>query len=98
MTTHSPYLINYLTLAVKADFLKPKISAQRALDELHLIVPLSSTISGDDLVIYELNELDGTIAALENYKGVPTDENKLNEELGESNELYARLLELQQGI
>ncbi|WPU99023.1 ATP-binding protein [Mucilaginibacter sp. cycad4] len=98
MTTHSPYLINYLTLAVKADFLKKNIKHQQQLKELELIVPLSSTIKEGDLAIYELDELNGTITELESYKGMPSDENKLNEELGESNELYARLLELQQGI
>jgi predicted ATPase len=97
MTTHSPYLINYLTLAVKAENLKNRIK-QRGLDELNEIVPLQSTIAAKDLIIYQLEENEGTVAVLENYNGIPSDENKLNEELGESNELYARLLEIQRGV
>jgi predicted ATPase len=96
MTTHSPYLINYLTLAVKADDLKRQVKTS-ALDKLGQVVPLQSTIAATDIVIYELEETEGTVRVLETYKGIPSDENKLNEELGESNELYARLLEIQQG-
>lgn len=97
MTTHSPYLINYLTLAVKAGTIKANLQ-NNAISKLDEIVPVGSTISADDLVVYELNEHEGTICMLENYKGLPSDENKLNEELGESNELYARLLEIQKGV
>ncbi|KEQ31536.1 hypothetical protein N180_11055 [Pedobacter antarcticus 4BY] len=97
MTTHSPYLINYLTLAVKAGIIKNNLS-DNAISRLDEIVPIGSTIFADDLIVYELNELEGSIAKLETYKGLPSDENKLNEELGESNELYARLLEIQKGL
>lgn len=97
MTTHSPYLINYLTLAVKAGTIKDNLH-DNAISKLAEIVPVGSTISADDLVVYELNEREGTICMLESYKGLPSDENKLNEELGESNELYARLLEIQKSV
>jgi len=107
MTTHSPYLINYLTLAVKADELKEKIETAGELKEkvktenlgkLNDIVPLRSALKSDDLAIYELNEIDGSIKSLEVYDGLPSDENKLNERLGKSNELFACLLEIQQGL
>src|SRR6218665_476013 len=107
MTTHSPYLINYLTLAVKADELKEKIETAGELKEkvktenlgkLNDIVPLKSALKSDDLAIYELNEIDGSIKSLEVYDGLPSDENKLNERLGKSNELFACLLEIQQGL
>lgn len=97
MTTHSPYLINYLTLAVKGGMIKDKLSKDGN-SKLSEIVPVESTINGEDLVVYELNEKNGTIYKLDNYNGLPSDENKLNEELGESNELYARLLEIQRGL
>lgn len=96
ITTHSPYLINYLTLAVKAGTIKGDLS-DSGIIKLDDIVPLVSTIVAEDLVVYELNEVNGTISKLETYKGLPSDENKLNDELGESNELYARLLEIQKG-
>ena len=98
MTTHSPYLINYLTIAVKADALKEKIQTDELKRKLHAIIPQSSTINKNDLVIYELNEKDGTINRLKDYNGLPSDENYLNEQLAESNELFAQLLEIQQAL
>ena len=98
LTTHSPYIINYLTLAVKADSLKREVQSEELSNKLKNIVPFDATVDPNDLIIYELDEKDGTIKKLEDYKGLPSDENQLNERLGESNELFARLLEIQQGI
>lgn len=97
MTTHSPYLLNYLTLAVKAHAVKGKIK-DSLLKELDKLVPLNATVSSEDLAIYELNEVDGSIRELGMQNGLPSDTNELNERLDESNELFAQLLELQQGI
>jgi predicted ATPase len=97
MTTHSPYLINYLTLAVKAGELKKQLNSNDK-KQLNEIVPLSSTINPDELGIYQLDERGGTIQKLETYDGLPSDENELNEELGETNELFAQLLEIEQKL
>ena len=61
------------------------------------IVPLESIVKADDLVIYELNEMLGTIKKLEDYKGLPSDDNELNSELEDSNELFAQLQEIEKG-
>lgn len=102
MTTHSPYLINYLTLAVKADSLIERGMNYRDNDEFKIaiskIVPFDSIVKPSDLAIYELNESDGTIKLLKSYRGMPSDENYLNEGLAESNELFAQLLEIQQSL
>jgi predicted ATPase len=104
MTTHSPYLINYLTLAVKADNIyKLLIEKKYKLSEpeyskTNEIVPMSSTVNSDDLVIYELDEKNGIIKKLSEYKGLPSDENFLNRSIEDSNELFAQLLEIQQGL
>jgi energy-coupling factor transporter ATP-binding protein EcfA2 len=94
MTTHSPYMINYLTLAVKAEQVYKGLSE---VDRLILndIVPISSKIDGKDLAVYECDELLGAITDLETYKGMPSDENRLNEELGEFNDLFSQLLDLE---
>lgn len=94
MTTHSPYMINYLTLAVKAAQVHKRLSE---IDRLILndIVPINSIIDGEDLAIYECDELAGVIADLETYKGMPSDENGLNEELGEFNDLFSQLMDLE---
>ncbi len=67
-------------------------------NKLQQIVPLNATVKAGDLVIYELDEEDGSIKKLEAYNGLPSDENELNEMLGESNELFAQLLEIQQSL
>ena len=65
---------------------------------MNKIVPIKATLKGDDLEIYELNEMDGSIKKLETQNGLPSDNNELNKKLEESNELFAQLLEIQQQI
>jgi hypothetical protein len=98
ITTHSPYLINYLTLAIKADFLKKQIKSTALENDLQQICPLKSTVNSKDVAIYELDENKGTMELLNTYDGLPSDENKLNVNLDESNELFAKLLEIQQKL
>jgi len=101
MTTHSPYLINYLTLAVKAESLIEQIphkTKRNVISDISRIVPTDSMIKSNDLSVYEFNENDGTIQLLETYDGLPSDENYLNQGLSESNELFAQLLEIQQDL
>ncbi len=95
MTTHSPYLINYLTLAIEADKLKNKIETTELKQKLNTIVPLNSTVNGDSVAIYQLNEINGTINLLGNYKGLPSDDNQLNENLAISNDLFSQLLDIE---
>lgn len=95
MTTHSPYIINYLSLMVKAFDLKSKAKSIELNEKLKAIVPLESTVSSDDLRIYEFDEKSGTIKLLNNYKGLPSDENYLNFGLADSNELFANLLDIE---
>ncbi len=98
LTTHSPYIINYLTLCIKAFAVLSKIIQSSKKDtlepQLEEIVPLKSTVDPDVSIVYQMND-DGTIAILGNYKGLPSDENYLNEVLAEGNELFAKLLELE---
>jgi len=97
MTTHSPYIINYLTLSVKAGMVKSNLNSEDSKKKLDEIVPLDATLSAENLVIYELDEKDGSIKKLPDYKGLPSDENYLNNGLEESNELFAQLQEIEKG-
>ena len=103
MTTHSPYLINYLTLAVKAGNVYKSLTEKgsRLKDpefaQTNEIVPMSSTVVADDLAIYQLDEKKGIIKKLPDYKGLPSDENYLNSGLEDSNELFAQLQEIERG-
>ncbi|MBB1140572.1 AAA family ATPase [Myroides sp. WP-1] len=97
MTTHSPYLVNYLTLAIEANKLKEKMldSSVELRNRLYDIVPLDATLAADDLIIYQLDETTGTITKLKTYNGLPSDENYLNDGLAETNELFSKLLALE---
>ena len=95
ITTHSPYIIGYMTLAVKAMDLYKKAKKEDVKALINAIVPQKSAISHEDLVIYELDEKDGSIHKLDTYKGIPSSKNYLNSELSEKNELYAQLLDIE---
>ncbi len=98
ITTHSPYILNYLTLAIKGHVVKQKIqnskNKQRLSKKLSSIIPLESTVDSSEVSIYQLND-SGDIDKLPDYKGLPFDENFLNNFLEESNELFIKLLEIE---
>jgi hypothetical protein len=64
------------------------------LDDLNDIVPLDSVINPSTVNIYQLNE-SGNIEKLDNYKGLPSDENFLNEFLGAFNDDFVKLIEIE---
>jgi predicted ATPase len=94
ITTHSPYIVNYLTLAVKGFMIQSQINEDALRNELNAIVPLNSLVNPNMVNIYQLNEL-GYINELENYKGLPSDENFLNEFLSAFNDDFIKLLEIE---
>lgn len=97
ITTHSPFIINYITMAIKAHMVKNSIENNSSKEKLSTIVPIESTISGEELIIYELDEKEGLIKRLVDYKGLPSDENFLNSSLEESNDLFFQLQEIEKG-
>jgi predicted ATPase len=102
ITTHSPYIINYLTLAIKAYNVKKKILKNpyrqnlidSLIDSLSKVVPVESVQNPASIVIYQLGD-GGSISLLDSYKGLPSDENFLNGFLEESNDSFIELLELE---
>lgn len=91
LTTHSPYVINYLTLAIKMGMLKQKYGEDK-LDGMDEVVPLRSAVLPGDVAIYQLLS-DGELGLLDTYEGLPADSNVLNGALGETNQLFDTLLE-----
>lgn len=92
ITTHSPYILSYLTLSAKAaELLNKGVPA----DKIEKIVPEKSAVSGDKITIYETKE-DGSITKLSPYENLPSDENLLNKAMAEGNEKFAELLDLEQ--
>ena len=99
LTTHSPYILNYLTLAIQGNAVLEKIKAsgkeQELLRQLSEIVPVASSISGKNVLIYELTD-SGAVHRLPDYKGIPSDKNFLNQALSEGNQLFDSLLEIEE--
>ena len=95
LTTHSPYVINYLTLAGKAFLVTQKVSENGVLlEKIKNVVPSQSIVNPMQLRIYELK--DGVVQPLKEYEGLPSDENFLNMQLGLTNDLFDRLLEIEE--
>ena len=92
ITTHSPYILSYLTLSAKAAEL---LSGGVPADKIEKIVPEKSTVDGNRITIYETKE-DGSITKLSPYENIPSDENLLNKAMAEGNEKFAELLDLEQ--
>jgi predicted ATPase len=101
LTTHSPYIINYLTLAIKGYQVLQKIidlpNSNLLKEQLENIIPQVSCVSDKDSIVYELTET-GEIIKLSTYEGLPTDENYLNTFLADTNNLFDDLLEIEEQI
>ena len=101
MTTHSPYVINYLSLAVQGFTLKNKIGASQhpepLLQRLNSIISVDSLIDPSDLIIYQLDE-NGTITKLPAFEGVPSDRNYLNDSLMSANQMFDALLDIEEEL
>lgn len=93
MTTHSPYIINYLSICVKAHQVAHGASPD-IIAKVEKIIPQASLLAPQDLSIYEIDE-DGSVKKLETYDGIPTDSNFLNNALAETNDLYSDLMDIE---
>ncbi len=98
ITTHSPYLLSFLTLAIKAGMLAERVTRAGCSDgflaRLKRIVPETAFILPGEVKIYEF-DAKGRITELGDYDGLPSDENYLNKKLSETNAIFSDLLELE---
>ncbi len=97
ITTHSPYIIDELSLAVKAGTVMKKAAGRNIDEEIGKVLPVDSCLSADQLSIYEIRD-DGGVVQLPSYDGLPSDDNYLNASLMESNERFNQLLEIEDGL
>ncbi len=101
VTTHSPYMINFLSLAVQADGLSKKVTLHHGDPELNTqidaIVPLNAQLNPERLAIYQLDD-HGNIHLLPDYEGIPADNNALNLSLMEGNDQFVELLEIEEKL
>ena len=97
LTTHSPYIINYLTLIVKTKQLAIWAEGNKeAAKKIYDIVPRNSMIASNELKIYELQ--NGWATELNSYEGLPSDENFLNAQLNDTNMAFDALLEIEEEL
>lgn len=104
ITTHSPYIINYLSLAIQSSYLKEKIDQlekgekkKELLERLNRDVPLESSVETNKVNIYQIDD-KGVINRLEMPYGIPSDKNYLNQQLRFGNVVFDSLLEIEEEI
>lgn len=102
ITTHSPYIINYLSIAIQGKYLEALINKsakrEKLLPELYKIIPEDALVDAGDVIIYQLNEEDGSIQKLDTVDGIPSDKNYLNDRLADGNDIFDALLEIEQKL
>jgi predicted ATPase len=102
MTTHSPYVVNYMSIAIQGWNLSKQIEKSdktKILNpKLDDVVLNESLISSEKVVIYQLNEKNGSISKLTTYEGIPSDGNYLNDMLSEGNRMFDTLLEIEEEL
>lgn len=101
LTTHSPYVVSYLSLAIQGRYLQRRLIEEKREDllpNLYKIVPEVVLLKTEDVAIYQCDERDGSISKLPSFDGIPSDRNLLNNWLCEGNELFEQLLDLEEAI
>ncbi|KAA6341186.1 hypothetical protein EZS27_010992 [termite gut metagenome] len=103
LTTHSPYMVNFLNIAIQGKYLKNKIieksvNTENLLSKLTKIVSENALIASNDVIVYQLDETDGSMKELNTFEGVLSDKNYLNNKLREGNQLFDALLEIEEEL
>ncbi len=95
ITTHSPFIINNLALAIKAADIFDKVYPEN-IDRLDKIVPTPAVVDGKNVNVYELDG-NGEIHDVNIVDGVLSDNNVLNVYLQENNDMFNELLDIEEG-
>ncbi|WP_158828990.1 AAA family ATPase [Mucilaginibacter lacusdianchii] len=98
VTTHSPYIINFLSIAIQAGSLLKRDIPTELLDKIKRVVPIESTLKAEEVAVYQFDEQRGSICDLPNFEGIPSDKNYLNQFLSAGNEAFDTLLEIEQEL
>ncbi|MCW3804409.1 AAA family ATPase [Plebeiibacterium marinum] len=102
LTTHSPYMVNFLSIAIQAETLKNEVlkndNKDELLKKLDAVIEANAIVSGDEVAIYQLNELDGSIGKLQSFEGIPSSNNYLNNSLIQGNSMFDSLLEIEEEL
>jgi predicted ATPase len=96
LTTHSPYIIAYTTLAMKAFNIKEKVNGNiDLLKKIEEIVPIKSCVNPDSIGIYQIDD-KGIVVSIKSERGLILDNNFLNNSLEITNDLFDELLDIEE--
>lgn len=95
LTTHSPYILNDMTISIKAHAVGENLRSEAKKEKLDEIIPGPYRVDKDKVRIFQITD-NGEVQTLPTYEGIPSDENYLNAALQESNNLYDRLMDLEE--
>lgn len=101
ITTHSPYIVNFLSLCVEGSHLHDKIIKNKnssLQEKLSHLLPLAALVKPEDLAIYQLDEKTGVVRRLGTTDGIPSDRNFLNDVLHRGNEIFDELLSIEEEL
>jgi predicted ATPase len=102
VTTHSPYIVSFLSIAMQGNELLDPISKspkrQEAISKMQEIIDFAALTPAEEVIVYQLDETNGRISRLPMPYGIPSDNNYLNNILAEANHLLDRLLEIEETL
>lgn len=96
ITTHSPYIINYLSIVIQAEKVRQEIENKKQeglLKRLFSITPEDALLKSKHLSVYQLE--NGRVAELPNIHGIPSDDNYLNQVLRDGNSMIDEIFEIE---
>ena len=96
LTTHSPFVIDYLSLAMKVGEIVARCGTATSA-EIQQVLPGIQPVNAAEIAIYEL-EANGTAKRLALEYGLPSGDNELNVALTQTNLDFDRLLEIEERI
>lgn len=95
LTSHSPYILNFITLCTEAYqvYQQKNLSKEKGI-RLKRIIPAESTISIENVFVYELDE-QGNIKAIDKDSGFIDDQHALNTAFEQINDEFSEILDLE---
>ncbi len=93
VTSHSPYVLNFIILATEAYNLYSKKLSEESKEKLQTIVPKGSALDINQVHVYELDG-QGGVVELSKSEGFLTDVNQLNFAFEEINQSFSDMMEL----
>ena len=94
LTTHSPYVIGYLTIAIMSNSLFNRANSSAHISDLSVYCPQSAAVALNDVVVYQFRD-DGSVSKLDSSDGVLSDSDFLNEESEQINMYYGKLIDIE---